>query len=110
MDELSSLPEALVRSLKLLAEEYAHKAPTEVYRVFPEWRAELQGILLSQNEAQLRAAITGLETEAAALADGSAVAPYHFAKRALVAALDVHDAWGRARAAGLPCPIKPTPK
>ena len=44
MDELSSLPEALVRSLKLLAEEYAHKAPTEVYRVFPEWRAELQGI------------------------------------------------------------------
>lgn len=99
MSSDSPLPEALQQPLQLLADEYSQNVPPEVYRVFPEWRTELQSILLTQNEVQLRAAIAGLDAEAA-VADGSAANSYQFAKRALLAALNVHDAWGRAKAAG----------
>ena len=103
MSSYSPLPASLQQPLQLLADEYSQEVPPEVYRVFPEWRTELQSILLTQNEVQLRAAIAGLDAEAA-VADGSAANSYQFAKRALLAALNVHDAWGRAKAAGASVP------
>ena len=103
MSSDSPLPASLQQPLQLLADEYSQEVPPEVYRVFPEWRTELQSILLTQNEVQLRAAIAGLDAEAA-VADGSAADSYQFAKRALLAALNVHDAWGRAKAAGASVP------
>ena len=90
-DSSSAPPPALRDTLLTLAVEYSQNAPPELYRIFPEWNSELQSILLSQNEGQLRAAISGLEHEAEK-ADGSAANSYHFAKRALLAALNVHDA------------------
>ena len=91
-------PPDLVTHLTRVADEYTQKAPDEVYRVFPDWKTELPSILLAQSEAQLRTAISGLESEVAKCSN--TFSPYHFAKHALLAAIDVHAAWGRNGAAG----------
>ena len=44
MSSDSPLPAALQQPLQLLADEYSQEVPPEVYRVFPEWRTELQSI------------------------------------------------------------------
>ena len=93
-----SLPAELQESLTRVAEEYSQSAPPEVYRVFPAWRHELKRILSSHTAEQLQSAVEGLNAEANK--SGSGFSPYHFARHALNAALDVHEAWGRRGAVG----------
>ena len=83
----------LTAALSTLSAEYVRTAPPEVFRVFPDFAAELADMLTSSTVEQLVDVTASLESEASSIA-------VDFALQAVRAAVDVHKSWSRMGAAG----------
>ena len=77
-------------ALEALAEQAIVSAPREIFKLFPNWEAELRAMLPHQSPAEIQAAFTALLQQQSTHKTEPALA---FAKQTMQAALRVHTVW-----------------
>ncbi len=75
-------------ALEALAEQAIVSAPREIFKLFPNWEAELRAMLPHQSPAEIQAAFTALLQQQSTHKTEPALA---FAKQTMQAALRVHE-------------------
>ena len=100
--EMRETSVVLNAALKCLSEQYSDNLPDEVTQLFPRWKQEMPDIICTANKSQIFAVLQRLEREVAK--DASSAVGCAFARSALQAALDTHDAYGPTSYNGSPTP------